>query len=253
MLTMRGGEWLPVGLLIAGQRRESGLRCMRNTLSHVDPRTAALPLWCRAIQRQSPSPLFTCVSQLLAPRRPLSSPPRCAMSSWPAPWMSQVCETLDTAAGITASVMWHQAPAAAAAASAAGDSEDLLEALEHRHAKDAGAAAKAGREEAADFARLYEHHLLAGRAAAAMVAVGGGDRGVPEAERAGDGAAARHEASAAAAELEAWQALTPAEQLAALIERLRGHYCYCLYCGCHYESGSDMQQHCPGPLEADHE
>lgn len=170
----------------------------------------------------------------------------------------QVCETLDTAAGITACIMWQQAPAVAAAAAAAagtgGGDDDLLEPLEHRHAKDAGAAAKAGREEAADFARLYRHHHLAG-GAVGTAAAASGHIGEAAATGPAEDIAAAHEeaAAAAAAELKAWQALTPAEQLAALIDRLRGRYCYCLYCGCHYDSAFDLQQHCPGPSEADHE
>ncbi|KAL4444007.1 hypothetical protein ABPG75_011744 [Micractinium tetrahymenae] len=162
----------------------------------------------------------------------------------------QVCETLDTAAGIAANVMWQQPPAAAAATGSAGGGDDLLEPLEHRHAKDAGAAAKAGREEAADFARLYRHQQLADGAAPAAVAAAAGDS-EDAAVAGGNGEAAA--TAAAAAELEAWQALPPAEQLAALIGRLRDHYCYCLYCGCRYDSDADMQQHCRGPSEADHE
>ena len=49
------------------------------------------------------------------------------------------------------------------------------------------------------------------------------------------------------------QALSPGAQLAAVLEHLRGRYCYCLYCGCRYEDADDMQQHCPGPSEGDHE
>lgn len=171
------------------------------------------------------------------------------------PPVLQVCETLDTAAGITANVMWQQAPAAAAAAAgSSGGGDDLLEPMEHRHAKDAGAAAKAGREEAADFARLYRHHQLAGGAAGAAATSASGSGDAAAAGQAGDaGVEEDQAAAAAAAELEAWQSLTPAEQLAALIDRLRGRYCYCLYCGCHYDSDADMREHCPGPSEADHE
>ena len=55
------------------------------------------------------------------------------------------------------------------------------------------------------------------------------------------------------AEWEAWAARPAAERLDAVLQRLRERYCYCLYCGCRYDGTADMQQHCPGPSEADHE
>ena len=166
----------------------------------------------------------------------------------------QVCETLDTAAGVARCVMWQAPPAeAAAAASAAGmtaavAADDLLEALEPCHSAEAGAAVRAGREEAADFALLYERQAAAAAAA-----------GRPPADAAADGQQAdaqqqqQQQQQEERREWEAWQALPPADQLAAILARLRGRYLYCLYCGCRYDSASDMQRNCPGPLEADHE
>ena len=152
----------------------------------------------------------------------------------------QVCETLDTATGVTHNVMWQQPPAAAAAdVAAAGGAaaDDLLEAAEPCHRAEAGAAVRAGREEAADFEALYRRQHEAAAAAAA-----GGEGG-------GEG----DEERARAAEWEAWAATPPANQLAALLARLRGRHSYCLYCGCRYEDEADLLEHCPGPTEGDHE
>ncbi|PSC75301.1 DNA-directed RNA polymerases IV and V subunit 3 [Micractinium conductrix] len=152
----------------------------------------------------------------------------------------QVCETLDTATGVTHNVMWQQPPAAAAAdVAAAGGAaaDDLLEAAEPCHRAEAGAAVRAGREEAADFEALYRRQHEAAAAAAA-----GGEGG-------GEG----DEERARAAEWEAWAATPPANQLAALLARLRGRHSYCLYCGCRYEDEADLLEHCPGPTEGDHD
>ena len=160
-----------------------------------------------------------------------------------------VCETLDTAAGIAASVMWRQqqqqppaaglsaaggARLAAVAVGAGAGDDELLEQAEPCCRAEAGAAVRAGREETAEFEQLYQRQAAAAEAAAKEAA------GEPE-EPEGD------------AEWAAWQALPPGAQLAAVLEHLRGRYCYCLYCGCRYEDADDMQQHCPGPSEGDHE
>jgi hypothetical protein len=36
------------------------------------------------------------------------------------------------------------------------------------------------------------------------------------------------------------------------LEYLREKYCYCLYCGCQYESMEEIDSLCPGPFEDDH-
>jgi hypothetical protein len=148
----------------------------------------------------------------------------------------RVCETLDTGAGITRCVMWSAPPTEAAAAAsavamaAAAAVDELLEEPELGHTAEAGAAVKASREEAADFAQTYERQSHDGQQQQ--------QQQQPDDQE---------------GEWEAWQALPPAEQLSAVLGRLRQHYCYCLYCGCRYDSDLDMQQHCPGPTEADHE
>jgi hypothetical protein len=160
----------------------------------------------------------------------------------------QACETLDSDAGIAWSALWSVPPYQAAAAaslagtSAAASADELLETCEPCHTAEAGAAIRAGREEAADFAQLYARQA-AGTASDQRSA---GDAGQ-------DREGGSEEAQRRERELEAWQALAPAEQLAALLSRLRGVYCYCMYCGCRYDSAADMQQHCPGLTEADHE
>lgn len=154
----------------------------------------------------------------------------------------QACETLDSAAGISWSALWAAPPcqdaaaAPAAGIAAAGPADELLETCEPCNAAEAGAAIRAGREEAADFAQLYA------RQAAAPAAVQGS---------AGDGGA--EEVQRRERELDSWHALARAEQLAALVSRLRDAYCYCIYCGCRYDNAADMQQHCPGPAEDDHD
>ncbi|KAI3427150.1 hypothetical protein D9Q98_007087 [Chlorella vulgaris] len=148
----------------------------------------------------------------------------------------RVCETLDTGAGITCCVMWSAPPTEAAAAAsavamaAAAAVDELLEEPELGHTAEAGAAVKASREEAAEFAQMYERQSHDGQQQQ--------QQQQPDDQE---------------GEWEAWQALPPAEQLSAVLGRLRQHYCYCLYCGCRYDSDLDMQQHCPGPAEADHE
>ncbi|KAI9188886.1 hypothetical protein H9P43_000308 [Blastocladiella emersonii ATCC 22665] len=50
----------------------------------------------------------------------------------------------------------------------------------------------------------------------------------------------------------AFESLPPAEQLAALIARLRERYLYCIYCGCGFDTGEEMAEACPGPGRDDH-
>jgi hypothetical protein len=164
----------------------------------------------------------------------------------------QVCETLDTAAGIDWCVVWAAPPAEAAEAAsaramaAAAAADDLLEQPEPCHAAEAGAAIKAAREEAADFAQLYER-LAAASSQAGEAASLEQQQQEEECDDPGDELGRRQQ------EWEAWQALPPVDQLASVLSRLRDRYCYCLYCGCRYDSDSDMQQHCPGRSEAEHE
>lgn len=164
-----------------------------------------------------------------------------------------MCETLDTAAGITANALWAQPPAAAAGAAsaaalaAAASADDLLEELEPCHRAEAGAAIRAGREEAADCSQLFAAH------AQAAAQRGGGQGPAAPAEQQADGGAGEDGEEQRQQEWEAFHALPAPERLAQLLAYLREQHCYCLFCGCHYDSSSDMQQHCPGPSEADHE
>lgn len=178
----------------------------------------------------------------------------------------QVCETLDTAAGIHDNVLWALPPAAAAGAAsaaaqaAAAAADDLLEQCEPCHKAEAGAAIRAAREEAADCSRLFAAHAEA--AAAAGAATGAGNRdasmGPPAADRQPGGVTAGvvsedEDEQRRLQDWEAFQTLPAAERLAQLLAYLRDRHCYCLFCGCRYEDPPDMQQHCPGPSEADHE
>ena len=42
-------------------------------------------------------------------------------------------------------------------------------------------------------------------------------------------------------------------QLDELLGYLRGRHCYCLYCGCSYDSAEQLAASCPGVSEQDHE
>lgn len=182
----------------------------------------------------------------------------------------QVCETLDTAAGIHDNVLWALPPAAAAGAAcaaaqaAAAAADDLLEQCEPCHKAEAGAAIRAAREEAADCSRLFAAHAEAAAAAgaAAGAATGAGNRDAsmepPAADRQPGGGTAGvvfedEDEQQRLQDWEAFHALPAAERLAQLLAYLRDRHCYCLFCGCRYEDPPDMQQHCPGPSEADHE
>lgn len=172
----------------------------------------------------------------------------------------QVCETLDAAAGIHSNVLWAQPPAAAAGAAsaaalaAAAAADDLLEQCEPCHKAEAGAAIRAAREEAADCSRLFAAH--------AEAAAAGNRGGCTAAARSEWQPGSNEDASAADGdeeeqrrlqEWEAFHSLPAAERLARVLAYLRDCHCYCLFCGCRYEDAPDMQQHCPGPSEADHE
>lgn len=54
-------------------------------------------------------------------------------------------------------------------------------------------------------------------------------------------------------EMEAWQVLSQEEQLTEVVTRLRETYHYCFYCGSEYRDAEEMEEHCPGPGEEDHE
>lgn len=92
---------------------------------------------------------------------------------------------------------------------------------------------------------------------AALAAAAGpqppGNRQPPE----GGGTAATPQeagaAAAAAAAAAAWHALPARQRLEDVLRYLRQEYCYCLYCGCQFSGREDLYEHCPGPLEADHE
>lgn len=173
----------------------------------------------------------------------------------------QVCETLDAAAGIHSNILWAQPPAAAAGAAsaaalaAAAAADDLLEQCEPCHKAEAAAAIRAAREEAADCSRLFGAHAEAAAAA--------GSRGGSTAAAKSEGQPGSSEDTPAAEgdkeeqqrlqEWEAFHSLPAAERLARVLAYLRDRHCYCLFCGCHYEDAPDMQQHCPGPSEDDHE
>lgn len=43
-----------------------------------------------------------------------------------------------------------------------------------------------------------------------------------------------------------------AEKLDMLTTYLRTTYCYCHWCGTHYEDAADLQQNCPGETKDDH-
>ncbi|KIJ70278.1 hypothetical protein HYDPIDRAFT_164369 [Hydnomerulius pinastri MD-312] len=47
--------------------------------------------------------------------------------------------------------------------------------------------------------------------------------------------------------------LGPRDRLGLLLAYLRDKYAYCFWCGTQYEDESDMEQHCPGPEEDDHD
>lgn len=173
----------------------------------------------------------------------------------------QVCETLDTAAGIHENMLWAQpaagaaGAASAAALAAAAAADDLLEQCEPCHKAEAGAAIRAAREEAANCSRLFAAHAEA-------AAAGTGNRNGSAAPLTAQGQGGLDDAAAAEAdgeeqrrqqEWEAFHSLPAAERLAQLLAYLRDRHCYCLFCGCRYEDPPDMQQHCPGPAEADHE
>jgi hypothetical protein len=83
--------------------------------------------------------------------------------------------------------------------------------------------------------------------AAAAEAVRGGPRGVEEEEEEEAAAAA----AAAAGDEPSPEALQ--RRLDALVDYLRGRYCFCLFCGTEFEGAEDMGRHCPGPGEEDHE
>ena len=120
----------------------------------------------------------------------------------------------------------------------------MLEQAESCCRAEAGAAVRAGREEAAEFELLYQRQAAAAAAAAAVAS---------EAAAAGAAREWEQEQEEAAEGEAAWQALPPESQLTAVLEHLRGRYCYCLHCGCRYEDAADMEQHCPGPSEEEHE
>lgn len=42
------------------------------------------------------------------------------------------------------------------------------------------------------------------------------------------------------------------QDLHEILIKLREEHCYCLYCGCQYESEGDLQSACPGMYEEDH-
>ena len=143
----------------------------------------------------------------------------------------------------------HHASAAAAAAAAGGShADELHEGLEPCHRAEAGAAIKANREEAADFARLYARQAAAAAAEAEQQQHNGPGGSCSDGGDGGGGG----EAARRLDEWERWQALPVGERLAAVLAHLRRRYCYCLFCGARFDGEADLAAHCPGPSEDDH-
>eukprot|EP00887_Chlorella_sp_A99_P007076 scaffold2.g7076.t1 len=93
-------------------------------------------------------------------------------------------------------------------------------------------------------------HMWGGEAASdagAAAGAGTGGAGFPGGEGGGE------EGGELQAAREAWEAQPPAERLGELLGYLRRRYAYCLFCGCRYEGREDMEGHCPGPGEDDHD
>jgi hypothetical protein len=83
-------------------------------------------------------------------------------------------------------------------------------------------------------------------------APGWGDEG-EEGEEAEQAAAAAAEAEAGPPPVEGLGPEEARARLADLVGYLRSRYHYCVFCSVAYDDGGDMQRHCPGPSEEEHE
>lgn len=197
--------------------------------------------------------------------------------------MLQVCETLDEAAGIASNHLWLPPPEEEdgpmskplGGRPAAGHAEMLSVPRERQRGKQArGAAAGALRvedellEEGEGFRRDItgpgqehaerggscegqegeEKLRLPGKSMDAGTAGAAAEASQRESDLSGPQAAA-----ALVVSHRGWYDLPVAQRLHDVLQYMRNRHRYCMYCCCRYEDDADLQTHCPGVLEDDHE